>query len=92
MILLYLVPIGFVANYAQKKGRNWYVFALLGLILSWVIALVVALLVEDKRSRATPPADDRVRRLTDLAALRESGALTESEFQAEKARILQEEF
>lgn len=35
-----------------------------------------------------PPADDRVAALERLAALKASGALTETEFAAEKARIL----
>lgn len=33
-------------------------------------------------------APDRVQQLTQLAALRDSGALTEAEFEAEKAKIL----
>ena len=39
---------------------------------------------------ATPPAasDDRIAKLKDLASLKESGILTEEEFQAEKQRIL----
>jgi hypothetical protein len=35
-------------------------------------------------------ADDRISQLERLAKLREQGALTESEFQAEKARVLGE--
>jgi hypothetical protein len=38
---------------------------------------------------AAAPAEDRVEKLKDLAALREQGVLTEAEFAAEKARILQ---
>jgi hypothetical protein len=34
------------------------------------------------------PAQSRVEQLTELASLKESGALTEEEFAAEKARIL----
>ena len=34
------------------------------------------------------PAPDPVEQLTKLAALRDSGALTEAEFEAEKAKIL----
>jgi len=35
-----------------------------------------------------PPAPDPVAQLTQLAALRDSGALTEAEFEAQKAKIL----
>jgi hypothetical protein len=34
------------------------------------------------------PAPDPIAQLTQLAALKESGALTEAEFEAEKAKIL----
>jgi hypothetical protein len=34
------------------------------------------------------PAPDRIAQLTQLAALKDSGALTEAEFEAEKAKIL----
>ena len=36
------------------------------------------------------PSDDRISQLERLAKLRDQGALTDSEFQAEKARILGE--
>jgi len=47
-----------------------------------------------KTQQKTPPstapaaADDRIAKLKDLASLKESGILTEEEFQAEKQRIL----
>jgi hypothetical protein len=47
-----------------------------------------------KTQQKTPPstapaaADDRIAKLKDLAVLKESGILTEEEFQAEKQRIL----
>jgi hypothetical protein len=37
---------------------------------------------------AAPAADDRVEQLKDLADLKQQGVLTEEEFAAEKARIL----
>jgi Short C-terminal domain len=38
---------------------------------------------------APAPEQDRVQQLTDLAALKEQGVLSDDEFAAEKARILQ---
>jgi hypothetical protein len=35
-----------------------------------------------------PAAPDRIAQLTQLAALKDSGALTEAEFEAEKAKLL----
>ena len=37
---------------------------------------------------AAPPADDKITRLTQLGELKNSGVLTEEEFTAEKAKIL----
>jgi membrane protease subunit (stomatin/prohibitin family) len=37
---------------------------------------------------AAPPAPDPIAQLTQLAALKDSGALTEAEFEAEKAKLL----
>ena len=39
---------------------------------------------------APAPAEDRVQKLKDLAALKEQGVLTDQEFASEKARILSE--
>jgi hypothetical protein len=38
--------------------------------------------------QAAAPAEDRVQKLKDLAALKEQGVLTGGEFEAEKARVL----
>ena len=37
---------------------------------------------------AADPAPDRIEQLTKLAALKDSGALTDAEFEAEKAKLL----
>jgi hypothetical protein len=42
----------------------------------------------DSAPAATAPQQDRIAQLKDLAALKESGILTEAEFEAEKQRIL----
>ncbi len=39
-------------------------------------------------ARASTPAPDRITQLTQLAALRDSRALIEAEFQAEKSKLL----
>ena len=43
---------------------------------------------EPQYAPAPAPAPDRIEQLTQLAALKDSGALTEAEFEAEKAKIL----
>lgn len=70
---------------------GYVVFAL----VFWPLALLVILLAEDRtRSREVvlanqaPPGADDLGRVEHLARLRDSGALTEEEFQAEKAKAL----
>jgi hypothetical protein len=81
-----------VARYAGRKGHSFRAFLALGLIVSWVIAWIVALLVTDKRepiqATAAPAADDHLDRLKKLTELRDAGALTREEFETEKAKIL----
>jgi hypothetical protein len=43
---------------------------------------------EPQYAPAPAPAPDRIEQLTQLAALKDSGALTEAEFEAEKAKLL----
>jgi len=44
--------------------------------------------VAETQQQTPPASDDRIAKLKDLASLKESGILTEEEFQAEKQRIL----
>jgi hypothetical protein len=51
---LWLLPSWLVAAYARRKGYSFALFLLLGLIVSWVLALLVALVLRDRR---TPTGD-----------------------------------
>src|SRR4051812_26066634 len=89
---VWLLLVWLVAAYAERKGHSLVVFLLLGFFLSPLIAVVIALLVEDKRVRPTTGGErDRAAQLADLAALRERGALSTAEYDAEKARLLARE-
>jgi uncharacterized membrane protein len=83
-----------VAAFAEKGGHSYGGFFLLSLLTSPLIAWMVALFVEDRRTPRSVTVEggsDRVDRLAKLAELRQAGALTEEEFAAEKARVLSEQ-
>lgn len=82
-----------VGKYAAKKGRSWGLFTLIAVITSPVLALIIALLVEDKSDSAqerlaVQGSSDDLDRLKQLGELRTSGVLTDEEFAIEKARVL----
>lgn len=90
--LLWVGPAILVARYASRKGQSFGVFLIVALVVSWVIALVAALVVEDQRVprsvvMASGPTD-HLDQLKKLSELRESGTLTPEEFEREKARIM----
>lgn len=49
LIALWLLPAWLVARYAQRKGYSFALFLIAGLIWSWLLALIVALLLREKR-------------------------------------------
>ena len=100
LVLLYLLPVSLVAMFAQRKGHSFGLFFLVGLLLSWIGSLIIALIVEDKRierqvivnapatelAASTGQADE----LQKLSDLHESGALSAEEFERAKGRLLAE--
>jgi len=44
-VAVVVVPIVLVAQYANRKGYSYAVFALLGLFLTWPIALLAAIVM-----------------------------------------------
>ena len=93
IIVVWLAPAVLIAKYAESKGQSFVLFLLLGLFVSWIVSAIVALLVTD-RSGPQPvvvtgaPVDhlDQLKKLTELRA---AGTLTDEEFEAEKARIME---
>lgn len=83
-LLLALIP----AYIAGQKGRSAIGFFALAILLSPLIALIIVVLIGSKKETAAPVvgvADE----ITKLTALRDSGALTEEEFQRQRAALLQ---
>ncbi|RDH79855.1 SHOCT domain-containing protein [Mycolicibacterium moriokaense] len=87
--------------FGHGSSYGWLAWAFAGLFALGLLELTVSIVLAVRRGkRPTPaapialdpytPTDDgiRIEQLKNLAALRDSGALTEDEFQAEKRRIL----
>lgn len=94
---LWVLPSYWVALYAQNtKGQNFAVFFLLGLITSFAIALIVALIVPGSERRPTPMGALReldadahpFDRLEQLSAMHDRGVITDDEYVEQKARLL----
>jgi uncharacterized membrane protein YedE/YeeE len=87
IFVIYFAICWWIARYAERKGQSFIGFLLLGVLVSPIISLIVALVIDD---RAPRPGGDRLDRLQKLTELREAGSLSPEEFEAEKARILAE--
>lgn len=58
LLFIYLLPAWLVARYAARKGQSFGLFLLLGLLVSWIISLIVALVAEDKGTAAQGAAPE----------------------------------
>src|SRR5688572_7454394 len=73
------------ANIAQKKGRPWHLFFLLSLLAPF-IGLIIAIVLSPENKEAE--VHTKLENLAQLAKLKDSGAITEDEYTAEKKKIL----
>jgi hypothetical protein len=92
IFVIYFLICWWIARYAERKGQSFIAFLLLGVLVSPIISLIVALVI-DERAPATAPAagrGDHLDQLQKITDLRNAGTLTPEEFEAEKARILAE--
>lgn len=91
LVIIWFLPAFLVARYAANRGQNLWLFLLLGIVVSWVVSLIVALLSPDKRDAAAAqaPSGD-LDRLAKLADLHKQGVLSDDEFAAQKAQVLGE--
>jgi Superinfection immunity protein/Short C-terminal domain len=96
-----LLVVGFLAYFlptiiaSRRSHPNGNGIALLNIFLGWTfIGWLVALIwsVSAIQKKEAPvvvaPPSDKYQQLERLAALKEKGALSESEFEAEKAKLL----
>lgn len=76
------------AAIAQSKGHNFLAWWIYGALL-FIVALIHSLLLKPE-SKPAPKrtTSDAADELTKFAALKEQGAITEEEFQVQKARIM----
>jgi hypothetical protein len=83
--VIYCAICWWIARYAEKKGQSFILFLLLGLLVSPIISLIVALFIDER-----PTGGERLDQLQKLTELRDAGTLSPEEFEVEKARILAE--
>jgi ABC-type uncharacterized transport system permease subunit len=57
-IVIWVAVATWPAFIAKKKGYNFTLFFILGILVSWLTTLVVALLIKDKLITAEEIADD----------------------------------
>ncbi|WLG64855.1 superinfection immunity protein [Pseudomonas sp. FP1762] len=94
MIATYFLP-SFNA-FSRKHPDRWPIF-MLDLFLGWTLIGWVVSLVWSVSSITSPgkprvqfhAEDDKYQKLEKIGSLKEKGLLTESEFEAEKAKLLQ---
>jgi drug/metabolite transporter (DMT)-like permease len=84
---VWVLPSVLIARYAEHKGHSYVLFLLIGLFVSFFVSAVLTFMVEDRSARPQAPPD-RLDRLKNLSELRDSGALSDDEFESEKARII----
>lgn len=84
-----IIPSVLVAQYAKRKGYDFWEFFFLGLFFTFVISLTVALVVKDKSAQDRTASYTDLDRLQKLADLHKSGALTDEEFAVQKNAVLQ---
>jgi Short C-terminal domain len=90
-IFALLAIVGFLAALlpaavAERKGHSGPLFFLFGLF-AWPFAMAVAFLIEDKNAGRSAPGH-RAEQIEKWMRLRDQGAITDEQFQAEKTKIL----
>ncbi|MBS4088738.1 MULTISPECIES: superinfection immunity protein [Pseudomonas] len=96
VFMVYFMP---CLNAYHRRHPNFNSIFLLNLLLGWtLIGWVIAIVwsassippVEPIRVRPeTEPSEDKYQKIERLGGLKDKGLLTESEYEAEKAKILQ---
>lgn len=83
LLLLAIIP----ARIAKKKGYSYAGFYVFGVFL-WLVALIVALCLKDRRGEDAAQGANALKTYKELL---DSGAISQAEFDAKKAEILNSE-
>ena len=84
LLIFWILPSFLVAKYAARKGHSFGVFLFLGLVTSFVVSLVVSLIFTNPSNGDNSDLD----RIAKLSELNRNGAITDDEFAAQKAQLL----
>jgi hypothetical protein len=86
---IWIIPSWFVAMHAESKGYSFAGFMLFGLFVNWIFALIVALILNDRRKyQKTTSSLSEIDELERLGELHERGILNKDEFEARKTLLL----
>src|SRR4051812_14058163 len=86
LIAIWLASAVGAAWLARIKGRSFWGFLALGLLVNGIFALIVVLLLPDRRSPGR--AQDKFAQLKTLEELRDAGSITPETFASESERVL----
>jgi hypothetical protein len=90
LVLFALTPGLIVGRAAARRGLSPWLYGVLAAFFSW-LGLLLLLLIDRHPKLADGTdgsmSDATLRRLAKLAELRDKGALTDAEFEAEKAKL-----
>ncbi len=89
LLLFFLIPGVIVGRAASARGLNGWGYGLLAGFFSWLGLLLLLCIDRQPKVAAGKDAvsDATLNRLVKLTELRERGALTPEEFEAEKAKL-----
>ncbi|MBO9534712.1 MAG: SHOCT domain-containing protein [Solirubrobacteraceae bacterium] len=94
LVALWFVPAHLVARYAEReKGQNYLLFLVIGLFLSFIVELVLALLISPNQQAlafgvSAGGSESRASELERLAKLHADGDLSADEYARAKSHVL----
>lgn len=90
LLFLFVIPGVIVGRAASARGMSGLGFGLLSACLSWLGLLLLLYIIgrQPKVAGEDGVSDAALNRLVTLTELRERGALTPEEYEAEKAKLL----
>lgn len=86
--VLFAIIVGAIAGSRGRSAVGWFLFSILLSPLLGILFVALAPSRKPVEVIAAPARPDPTTQIRELAALRDSGALTTAEFEAKKAELL----